>query len=748
MDESLTSRGPARVFAISGMTCAACSGRIERVLQAVPGVGSAHVNLATARAHIRVENALADQILIDAIDGAGYGAQRIEPGLAAFATAEHDAAVDADRLRHHVVVASLLSLPLVALEMGGHLIPAIHDWVMVHLGHQQNAFIQWTLASLVLAWPGRAFFTRGFAAMRHRAPDMNALVAIGAGSAWLYSTVVTLLPDLFPEGTTHLYFEPAVVIITLVLIGRAIEGRARKQATAAIHRLVDLRPATCRVNRDGALVEIATDDVRRGDLIDLRPGERIPVDGDIVEGQAPINESMLTGEPLPVLRGPGDRVIGGTVVQTGALTIRSTGTGQDSVLSDIIRMVENAQGSRLPIQALVDRVTRWFVPAILGLALLTFGIWFAFGPAPALPFALANAIAVLIIACPCAMGLATPVSIMAGTGRAAERGILFRSGDALHRLATIDRLALDKTGTVTEGKPHLVQTRHLESWTEEALLALAASAERRSEHPLARAIVLAAQARDLPEYTASAVVVEPGSGLSANVNGHAVLMGSISYLATKGISEDPTLAGTDDLGSLVQLAVDGRHVACLVVADRLRASAKEAIARLRELGLSIAMISGDRRAAVEAVAQELGITEIVAEASPALKLSTIEGWQANGQAVGFVGDGINDAPVLAAARIGIAIGQGTDVAIEAADIVLLRPDLGALADAVTIARATLSNIRQNLAWAFGYNLALVPVAAGLLYPLWGILLSPALAAGAMAFSSISVVLNALRLREA
>ncbi|MGL5446960.1 MAG: heavy metal translocating P-type ATPase, partial [Rhabdaerophilum sp.] len=494
-----------RLYAIDGMTCAACSGRVERALAALPGIQSAHVNLATARAHVRANTQIADEVVLRAVDDAGYCAIRVADGRQAFDQSEQMAEREAWRLNRDTMLALALSLPVIILEMGGHLIPAFHHWVMDVLGHRMSGMVQAGLATLVIIGPGQRFFMAGAKAISQRAPDMNALVSLGSGSAYLYSMVALLFPHWLPEGAVHFYFEPAVVIITLVLVGRLIEGRARRQASAAIRRLIELTPKTCRIRRGSETIEIETRALQPGDLIDIRPGERIPADGEIIEGRSPIDEGMLTGESMPVLRIPGERVIGGTVNQTGALLIRTTARNEESVLSDIIRMVEAAQGSRLPIQALVDRVTRWFVPVILVIATLTFLLWLTFGPTPALPFALVNAIAVLIIACPCAMGLATPISLLIGTGRAAEKGVLFRSGDALQRLAGLKRIAFDKTGTLTDGRPRVVSTYWMPGMEPAHALQLAASAEVRSEHPLARAILDEATAQGLAPLPASEV---------------------------------------------------------------------------------------------------------------------------------------------------------------------------------------------------------------------------------------------------
>ncbi len=634
-----------RIFAVEGMTCAACAARIERVLQHVPGLASAHVNLATNRAHIEAGPEIADALVIEAIEDAGYSAARLAvnrlPGQPTRNT--HDE----DGLKRNLLLAALLTLPVFLTEMGGHLFPAIHHAIGGLIGDRAYGLAQAALATLLLAGPGRGFFIGGYRAVKHASPDMNTLVSLGAGAAYLFSLLSLAGPAWLPEETRHLYFEPAMVIVTLVLLGRFIEGRARRRATDSIERLAALRPARCRVRRDGAVVEIGLEEVQRGDLIEIRPGERIPVDSDIVEGQSPIDESMLTGEPLPVSRGPGERVIGGTVNQTGALLIRARSRAQEGVLADIIRMVEAAQGSRLPIQALVDRITRWFVPGILLIAILAFAGGLAFGPTPALPFALVNAIAVLIIACPCAMGLATPISLLIGTGRAAEAGILFRSGDALQRLANIRHLAMDKTGTLTEGKPRIVAEDIRTHLGANEVLRLAASAEARSEHPLAIALLVEAKARDLALSEATELTIAPGAGLRATIDRHTVQLGSADYLTGEGIAVPADTI--DAAGSLVHVGINGTYAGAFVVADRLRTDAREAVDQLRALGLTLSIVTGDQPAGAQPIADALGITDITASATPAGKVAALEALAKAGDGVGFVGDGINDAPVLAAA---------------------------------------------------------------------------------------------------
>ena len=519
----------AREFLVDGMTCASCVGRVERALLAVPGVTAASVNLATERAH--VEGLARPEIVIAAIRSVGYTAR-----LAATDTQDDPqarSAADEAQLRQDVLIAGALTLPVFGLEMGGHLIPALHHWVMATIGQGNSWLIQFALTTLVLAGPGRRFFRRGIPALLKGAPDMSSLVALGSGAAWAYSTLATFLPRLLPAGSVAVYFEAAAMIVTLILLGRLLEARAKGRSSQAIRRLVELQPAIAHVHRDGATVDLAVAEVRPGDILDLRPGERVPVDGQVVTGDSWVDEAMVTGEPLPVAKTAGDPVIGGTVNQAGALTIRAVAVGADTMLARIIRMVEAAQGGKLPIQALVDRVTLWFVPVVIAAAALTFGLWLALGPAPALPMALVNAVAVLIIACPCAMGLATPVSILVGTGRGAELGILFRKGEALQALQGVKVVAFDKTGTLTEGKPRLLAFHVATGETRESLLPLIAAVEAPSEHPIARAIVAAADGMALP--VVEAFRASPGHGVSARVGGHEIVVGAAREMTTRGI---------------------------------------------------------------------------------------------------------------------------------------------------------------------------------------------------------------------
>ncbi len=734
---------------VEGMTCASCVGRVERALRAVPGVATAEVNIATQSARVRyVAGLTAPKALADAVARTGYQAR---PHRDTTANAPDRQAAEAALLARRVVLSGVLTLPVVVLAMGGHMVPAFHHWIAGTIGLQTSWLIQFVLTAMVLFGPGRVFLSHGLPALARGAPEMNSLVALGGLAAFAYSSVVTFAPGLVPAAARDVYFEAAATIVTLILVGRLLEARAKGRAGEAIRRLVGLRPATARVERGEAVVDVAVEDLRPGDIARLAPGERVAVDGVVVQGHGWVDESMLTGEPAPVEKGEGAIVTGGTVNGTAALTYRVTATGEDTVLSRIIRLVEDAQGAKLPVQALVDRITLWFVPAVMALAALTFVVWLALGPEPALTHALVAAISVLIIACPCAMGLATPVSILVGTGRGAERGVLFRRGDALQRLSEVRLIAFDKTGTLTEGHPELTDIEPEPGFAADDVLRLAAAAEARSEHPLARAIGAAAQARGLSLPSADGVEARPGRGLAATVEGQGVLVGNRRAFEEAGIAADHLAARANALAAEgrtpILVALNGRAAAVLAVADPIKQGAAEAVAALHRAGVKTAMISGDASATAGAVARRLGIDSVSAEVLPEGKVAALRSLAGNAP-IAFVGDGINDAPALAAADVGIAMGTGTDVAIESAEVVLMGGDPVAVATAVTLSRATMRNIRQNLFWAFGYNVVLIPVAAGLVYPLGGPLLSPMLAAGAMALSSVFVVTNALRLRRA
>ncbi len=748
----LTAAGyPARLseldLVVRDMTCASCVGRVERALAGVPGVVSASVNLATETAHLRFyapQVTPADLIAVSA--AAGY------PATIA-AQSDEDQGTRQDReaaaLARMTWIAAALTLPVFVVEMGGHLFPSIHRLVMNTLGIQASWVLQFALTSIVLAWPGQGFFRKGYPALLRGAPDMNSLVALGTTAAFGFSVVATFAPSLLPPGTAAVYYEAAAVIVVLILLGRTLEARAKGRTGAAIRRLVGLAPKTARVERGGEVIDLPLDQIMPGDVVQVRPAERIAVDGEVTLGASYVDESMITGEPAPVEKSPGARVTGGTVNGTGALTFRATHVGRDTVLSQIIRMVEQAQSAKLPIQGLVDRITLWFVPAVMALATLTVALWLVFGPVPTLAHALVAGVSVLIIACPCAMGLATPTSIMVGTGRAAELGVLFRKGDALQALQGVRVVALDKTGTLTAGRPDLIDMAVMDGFVEAQALALLAGAEAASEHPVASAILRAAKQRGLDVPAATGFAAIPGYGVQAQVSGHAVLAGADRLMQREGIAlpaVDPGAGFAAKGHTPLYLAIDGRLAAILGVADPIKPGTPAAIAALRAQGLRVAMITGDNTATAAKIAAELGIPYVVAEVLPAGKVAALDALRAHGP-LAFVGDGINDAPALAAADVGIAIGTGTDVAIETADVVLMSGDLGAVVSAFAISRATMRNIRQNLFWAFGYNVLLIPVAAGALYPAYGLMLSPALAAGAMALSSVFVLTNALRLRR-
>jgi heavy metal translocating P-type ATPase len=738
-------------LSVTGMTCASCVGRVERVLRKVPGVTEASVNLASERARVRVLRGVPTTALIAAIERAGYQAQPLAAAGERVDAEEARRSAEQGALKRALTLAAVFTLPVFLLEMGAHLIPALHHLILATLGQQANWVLQFVLTTAVLFGPGLRFFRLGVPALLRGAPDMNSLVAVGTSAAWLFSLVATFAPGLLPAGTVHVYYEAAAVIITLILLGRFLEARARGRTSEAIKRLIGLQAKTARVRRDGQVQEVAIEAVRSGDLLEVCPGERIPVDGEVIEGASFVDESMITGEPVPVEKTPGAGVVGGTINQNGALTLRATRIGGDTVLAQIIRLVEQAQGAKLPIQALVDRVTLWFVPAVMLAALLTFIAWMVFGPAPALTFALVNAVAVLIVACPCAMGLATPTSIMVGSGRAAELGMLFRKGEALQLLKDAKVVALDKTGTLTRGKPELTDLILAVGFERGMVLARVAAVEGRSEHPIARAIIAAAEAENLVLGQLENFESVTGYGVRATVDGVRLEIGADRFMAQLGL-DMAIFAGEaqrlgDEAKTPLYAALDGRLAAMLAVADPLKEGTPAAIRALHALGLKVAMITGDNRRTAEAIARQLGIDEVVAEVLPDGKVAAVERLKAAHGRLAFVGDGINDAPALAAADVGLAIGSGTDIAIEAADVVLMSGDLRGVPTAIALSRATLGNIRQNLFWAFAYNTALIPLAAGVLYPVNGMLLSPILAAGAMALSSVFVLGNALRLKR-
>jgi Cu+-exporting ATPase len=761
---------------VGGMTCASCVAHVEKALRAVPGVMEASVNLATERASVR---ALSDPELMDrlrrAIADAGYEPRQIDKGPAA---ADREQTAREEEMRHlsrRLSLAAALTAPVFVLEMGAHTIPGFSDWVMNHIGHQVALYLSFVFSTLLLAGPGLVFYQKGFPALLRGRPDMNALVATGTMSAYLYSVVATFLPQVLPAGTVHVYYEAACVIVTLILFGRYLEARAKGRTSEAIRALARLQPKTAHVQRDGQTIEIAIEDVRVGDIVLVRPGEKIPTDGVVTQGASYVDESMITGESAPAAKAKGAQVTGATVNTTGAFSFRATRVGADTTLASIIRMVERAQAAKLPIQALVDKVSGVFVPAVMAIAALTFIVWMVTGPEPRLTYALVNAVAVLIIACPCAMGLATPAAIMTGTGRAAELGILFRKGEALQTLRDVTLIAFDKTGTLTRGRPGLTDLWAAPGFDEENVLRLAASIEAQSEHPIAIALTEAAKARGLALSPCSGFSAHPGQGVAGTVAGHRIAIGALGFIESLHLqpqhSQDRWLLRllrrdfTGDSHRLdpkeprekaaqfasegktpLAVAVDGSLAAVLGVADTIKPTADAAIRALHQMGIESVMVTGDNERTARAIAGKLGIDQVIAGVLPDGKVAALKGLREN-RKIAFVGDGINDAPALAAADAGIAIGTGTDIAMEAADVVLMSGDLAKVPAAVALSRATMRNIAQNLFWAFGYNIVLIPAAAGALYPVNGTLLSPMFGAGAMAFSSVLVVTNALRLRR-
>ncbi|EPC7585221.1 heavy metal translocating P-type ATPase [Salmonella enterica subsp. enterica serovar Tennessee] len=736
-------------LSVQGMTCASCVGRVEKALRAVEGVKDATVNLATERATIRGVAGTDD--LIAAIEKVGYEASLVDTRGQNNVEAAEKKDAEKAALKKDLVLATIPALPVFIMEMGSHLIPGMHQWIMDTIGLQESWYLQFVLTLLVLVIPGRRFYLKGIPALIRLGPDMNSLVSVGTLAAFGYSMVATFAPGLLPQGTVNVYYEAAAVIVALILLGRFMEARAKGRTSEAIKRLVGLQAKEAHVLRNGVVVDIPINDVVLDDIIEVRPGERVPVDGEVSEGTSFVDESMITGEPIPVEKVPGSLMVGGTVNQKGALRLRATAVGGQTMLSQIIRMVEQAQGSKLPIQAVVDKVTLWFVPVVMLAALLTFLAWLTFGPSPALSFALVNAVAVLIIACPCAMGLAPPTSIMVGTGRGAEMGILFRKGEALQLLKDAKVVAVDKTGTLTEGRPVMTDLELAEGFELNEVLAKVAAVESRSEHPIARAIVESALEKgiSLPILTEFDSIT--GMGVRAIVDGERIEVGADRFMRELGLDVEHFSQTSVRLGnegkSPLYVAIGGRLAAIIAVADPIKSSTPIAINALHQLGLKVAMITGDNANTAHAIARQLGIDEVVAEVLPEGKVEAVRRLKESYGKVAYVGDGINDAPALAVADIGLAIGTGTDIAVESADVVLMSGNLQGVPNAIGLSKATIGNIRQNLFWAFGYNAALIPVAAGLLYPAYRLLLSPIFAAGAMALSSVFVLGNALRLRR-
>ena len=771
---------------VSGMTCAACQSRVQRTLQKEGGVADATVNLMMHQATVTYDpDAVAPERLVQAIRDTGYGAELADPAQTAFEEqAAHDHAVDDEfralRTKAMVsglagVIAMIVSMPLMSqLASLNHAhsgaVDPVMQWSMRTLDPAiraiapwlyaiPTAVMAWTLMFVtlgVMLWAGRRFYTSAWAAFRHRSADMNTLIAIGTGSAFLYSVVATVAPDMFiSRGVSpDVYYEAVILIIAFILTGNALEARAKKQTASALRALVDLQPKTARVARDGGELDVPVEQVAAGDTVIVRPGERVPVDGLVISGNSAIDESMLTGESLPVAKAAGDRVIGGTINRTGAFQYTATTLGADSVLAQIVKLMRDAQGSRAPIQRLADQISGVFVPVVIGIAIVTFGVWYLTADSAPAARAFTAAVAVLIIACPCAMGLAVPTAVMVATGKGASLGVLIKGGEALQRAGDVQTIVLDKTGTVTEGRPTLTDVILAPASTRSSrdLVSLVASVETRSEHPVADAIVRYAKDQGITLSAPEGFDSVTGRGVLGVVDGSAVAVGNAALMEDYAIDISPVHEAIERLAAdgktPMFVAVDGALAGVVAVADPIKETSRAAIARMHAMGLEVVMLTGDNERTATAIARQAGIDRVVAGVLPEGKVAEIKRIQGSGKVVAMVGDGINDAPALAQADVGMAIGTGTDVAAEAADVVLMRGDLRSAAQAVELSRRTMRTMKQNLFWAFIYNVVGIPIAAGALYPAYGLLLSPILASAAMAFSSVSVVGNSLRLRHA
>jgi Cu+-exporting ATPase len=735
---------------IRGMSCASCVEKVQTALNHVPGVLKASVNFATEKATVEyVPGKVSVKDLAKAVQAAGYELLEVEEGGDLVERERAAREAEFKTLKHKFLTGVSLLIPLFLLVF----------WDKIGLSQilafskQNNFLMQFMIQTPIQFWIGWQFYRGAWAAAKHKTSDMNTLIAVGTSAAYLYSVLATFFPSLFAaEGlAAEVYFDTAGAIIVLILLGRLLEARAKGETSEAIKKLIGLQPKQAIVVRDGQEMEIPVEEVEIGDVIIVRPGERIPVDGVVVEGYSSVDESMVTGESIPVEKQGGDEVIGATINKTGTFKFRTTKIGKDTVLAQIIRMVEEAQGSKPPIARMVDVIASYFVPVVIGIAIVTFGIWFFFGPAPALTYAVLNFVAVMIIACPCALGLATPTSIMVGTGKGAENGVLIRSGEALETAHTLNAVVLDKTGTITKGEPSVTDIVEANGVKAKEILQLAASAERGSEHPLGEAILRRARADGVSLQDSTDFNAIPGHGIEAAIGGHKILMGNIKLMKERTIPlngmEGKAEALSREGKTPMFVAVDGRAAGIIAVADTLKQDSKAAIDALHQLGLEVVMLTGDNKRTADAIAKQIGVDRVLAEVLPEVKAHEVKKLQAEGKRVGMVGDGINDAPALAQADVGIAIGTGTDIAMESADITLISGDLKGVVTAIALSKATIRNVKQNLFWAFAYNTILIPVAAGVLFPFFGILLSPIFAAAAMGLSSVTVVSNALRLRR-
>ena len=735
-------------IAIDGMSCASCVARVEARIKTIPGVTDASVNLATETADVTyTESMVSPTDVATTLTESGY------PSTPRTPTSSNDESLRVDHssdLKRLTILATVLAIPVFAMEMGSHLFPFVNDFIATTIGTRTNQLIQFFLTTAVLFGPGLVFFKIGIPRLLRGHPDMNSLVALGTAAAYGYSVVSLFFTNLLPEGAANVYFESAVVIVVLILLGRYLEARAKGRTGQAIKKLITLQPNTATVIRDDAAVVVDVESIIPGDMLQIKPGENIAVDGTVVSGSSYVNESMLSGEPTPVNKTIDSTVIAGSINQNGTFTFKATSVGKDTVLAQIISMVESAQGAKLPIQTTVDRISSVFVPIVLLIAIATFVGWFFFGTEPALGVALVAAVSVLIVACPCAMGLATPTSIIVGTGAAAEQGVFFRQGTALQSLQKATVFAFDKTGTLTEGMPELTNITTTNNFNSDEVLQFAASVESASEHPIATALVSAAKNNGLALDSVESFISHTGYGVAGTVRDREVLIGARRFMQQESIAltiSNPENNDTESTGATpIFVAIDGELAARIEVTDPIKSNSRAVVETLQKQGISTLMITGDDKRTADLVAAETGIDQVIAEVLPGDKLNAIKRLQSEGENVAYIGDGINDAPALAVSDTGIALSTGTDVAIEAADVVLMSGNLEGVLRAVKISNNTMRNIKQNLFWAFSYNIVLIPVAAGLLYPFAKIMLSPMLAAAAMALSSIFVVTNALRLR--